>query len=406
MTIPVICEECGKLYHIPKEKLRSIKGDVAKTRCRNCGFIIMVNKSDAEGPDELEELDELDELNALDEPRHAPYAAPSPDHTAFDVPNASAAGATEPSSAASGGATSGGKGKRSSGLGLRAKMIVLFLVVPLGIMAASGYFSQRQTNLMVSTLVNQSSDMVSSQAEQNVANLSTAVARQIQLYLDAHPELAHDGFSNDTVLSSLAVQKVGSRGFTFLYTTRPFTILTSPFDRLNGKPLSDTMRATLGGDWQQVQRIIDPLDRGQNIPRKGYYMWQDRDGTKKKQYVVMTPILGTDYGVAAASYVSDFAKPLDEMKAYAGQEAVRTKNTNFAITVATLIIIGAIVTIYGHALVNRIKMLTDVADRISVGELDAEITLKSKDELGLLADAIARMQDSLRLSIMRLRRKR
>ena len=30
----LICEECGKIYHIDPEKLRSkLKGDVAKTKC-------------------------------------------------------------------------------------------------------------------------------------------------------------------------------------------------------------------------------------------------------------------------------------------------------------------------------------------------------------------------------------
>jgi HAMP domain-containing protein len=46
-----------------------------------------------------------------------------------------------------------------------------------------------------------------------------------------------------------------------------------------------------------------------------------------------------------------------------------------------------------------------VADRISVGELDAVIDINSKDEIGDLAEAITRMQDSVRLSIERLRRR-
>jgi methyl-accepting chemotaxis protein len=72
----------------------------------------------------------------------------------------------------------------------------------------------------------------------------------------------------------------------------------------------------------------------------------------------------------------------------------------------TLILIILIVSIYGTKLTGTIKSLTDVADRISVGELDAEIKIKSKDELGDLAEAISRMQDSIRLSIERLRRRR
>ena len=61
----------------------------------------------------------------------------------------------------------------------------------------------------------------------------------------------------------------------------------------------------------------------------------------------------------------------------------------YGVPPATLIIIGCIVIVYGHTLVRRIKTITDVANRISVGELDAEMSIRSNDELGRLADAIA-----------------
>ena len=53
-----------------------------------------------------------------------------------------------------------------------------------------------------------------------------------------------------------------------------------------------------------------------------------------------------------------------------------------------------------------IRKLTEAANRISVGELSVEIDKVSQDEIGDLADAITRMQDSIRLSIERLRRKK
>jgi len=60
----------------------------------------------------------------------------------------------------------------------------------------------------------------------------------------------------------------------------------------------------------------------------------------------------------------------------------------------------------GRALSRPIVKLTAAADRISVGDLDMEIRSRRKDEIGALAEAIARMQDSIRLSIERLRRRR
>jgi len=72
---------------------------------------------------------------------------------------------------------------------------------------------------------------------------------------------------------------------------------------------------------------------------------------------------------------------------------------------ATLLLIGIIVFVYVHRLTGKIKSLTGVVERISMGELEMEIETKSRDEIGQLAEAIARMQDNFRLSIERLRRR-
>lgn len=60
----------------------------------------------------------------------------------------------------------------------------------------------------------------------------------------------------------------------------------------------------------------------------------------------------------------------------------------------------------GRTIVRPIRSLTEAADRISVGELDVELEVSSNDEIGMLAEAIGRMQDSIRLSIERLRKRR
>jgi HAMP domain-containing protein len=57
-------------------------------------------------------------------------------------------------------------------------------------------------------------------------------------------------------------------------------------------------------------------------------------------------------------------------------------------------------------IVKPIMTLTDVAERMSLGDLNIQINIPSKDEIGLLALAIKRMQTSLRLAMERLRKKR
>jgi HAMP domain-containing protein len=53
-----------------------------------------------------------------------------------------------------------------------------------------------------------------------------------------------------------------------------------------------------------------------------------------------------------------------------------------------------------------IVQLTQVAERISLGELDAKIEVTSQDEIGEFADAFSRMQASLQVAMERLRARR
>jgi len=72
----------------------------------------------------------------------------------------------------------------------------------------------------------------------------------------------------------------------------------------------------------------------------------------------------------------------------------------------TVLLVLIIAWFSARAIVSPIMKLTDAAERMSLGELNVEIDIKSKDEIGLLAQAIGRMQTSLRLAMNRLRKKR
>ncbi len=73
---------------------------------------------------------------------------------------------------------------------------------------------------------------------------------------------------------------------------------------------------------------------------------------------------------------------------------------------ATVVLVTLIAWLSARAVVTPIKKLTDVAERMSLGDLNAEIGVRSKDEVGLLAQAIGRMQVSLRMAMQRLRSRR
>jgi methyl-accepting chemotaxis protein len=81
---------------------------------------------------------------------------------------------------------------------------------------------------------------------------------------------------------------------------------------------------------------------------------------------------------------------------------------NFALTLlaVTVLLVVAIAWFSARALVTPIMKLTDAAERMSLGELNVKIDVKSRDEIGLLAQAIGRMQTSLRMAMNRLKKKR
>ena len=83
----------------------------------------------------------------------------------------------------------------------------------------------------------------------------------------------------------------------------------------------------------------------------------------------------------------------------------QTKAFTYILLGMTALMVIVIAWFLGRAIGKPIKKLTEVAERISVGDMGAVINIKSRDEIGNLAEAISRMQDSLRLAIERFRKR-
>jgi HAMP domain-containing protein len=297
--------------------------------------------------------------------------------------------------------------RRAKGLGLRAKMLVLFLFVPMVFMAGASLFYLWQFETTTDLLTRESTQFVNRMAEEKIADISVAVAMQCKLYLLSHPELKKEDFNRDMGFKSLAVQKVGLTGYTALYQLPGSDAVWRTWAHVNPKIISidmKTLQGPMGRNFPGFWKIFSGVKGGKKS--QGYYTWQDKDGKFREKFMVCTPIAGTRFVIAATTYLDEFTGPVRMMEASARQFTDRAKIITLAILGATLLLIGLIVAIYGHRLTGKIRSLTDVADRISVGELGIEIEDKSKDEIGDLAEAIARMQDSIRLSIERLRRRR
>ena len=383
----VICEECGKKYRLD---LTKIKGSAARFKCRVCTHMIMVSKPQpASAAIAAEKLPATEKISETAE-KQAPAAEPD---VALDPP------APERDRA---------RPVRKAGFfKLRTKMLLLFLFVPLVFMIGASLLYLWQLEQMSAQLTKESTKIVNRMAEDKIADLSTAVAIQSRLYLLAHPELKKEDFMNDMGFKTLAVQKVGLTGYTALYEMPDSKNVWRTWAHVNPKIISidmSTLKKPLGRNFPGFWKIYTGVKGGKRS--QGYYTWQDKDGKFRDKFMVCTPVAGTPFVVAATTYLDEFTGPIKLMESRAEILTEKTRLITFAILGGTLLLIGIIVSIYGHRLTGKIKSLTDVAERISIGDLGIEIETKSRDEIGELAEAISRMQESIRLSIERLRRRR
>ena len=388
----VICEECGKKYRIDPAK---IKGRAASFKCRACEHLIVVSKPEPSAPGQV-----------------APQSAPVPKTTLESITttvdgDATTAPSDDGRAMPSTRKTDAQGMRRTGGLGLRIKMLVLFLLIPMIFMTGASLLYLWQLGTTADLLTRESSKFVNRMAEEKIASISAAVAIQCKLYLSSHPELQKEAFNKDTGFRSLAVQKVGLTGYTALYQLpgsdgvwRTWAHIQPKIIGIDMSTLKKPLKENFAGFW----KIYIGVKGGRKS--QGYYTWKDKDDRFRDKFMVCTPVAGTPFIIAATTYLDEFTGPVRLMESNAKTLAGRAKMITWAILGATLLLIGLIVSIYSHRLTGKIKSLTEVAERISVGELGMEVETKSKDEIGELAEAIARMQDSIRLSIDRLRRRR
>ena len=379
----VICEECGKKYRIDPA---NIKGKAASFKCRICAQLIVVSKVQLPPPEPAA-------------PKHTsqPRATLEPITTVMENSDATAVSETRgagPETAQS----EVRRRPRAGRFGLQAKMLMLFVVIPMIFMAGASLFYLWQFETTTDLLTRESARFVNRMAEEKIADIAAAVAMQCKLYLLSHPELKKEDFSKDMGFKSLAVQKVGQTGYTALYQLpgtggvwRTWAHINPKIIALDMSTLKNTLKENFAGFW----KIIIGVKGGRKS--QGYYIWQDKDEKFRAKFMVCTPIAGTRFVIAATTYLEEFTGSVRLMESNAKAFKGKAKIVSLAILGATLLSIALIVSIYGHRLSRKIKSLTAIADGIRTGEFAKEIETKSNDEIGDLAEAIAGMQDSIRL---------
>jgi predicted Zn finger-like uncharacterized protein len=391
----VICEECGKVYHIDPDKLERYKGKAIRVRCGECGHVTQMSSLMQPAEETLEEFEEP-------AAQSMPPSQPAPSEMEEErplrpIPRPKVA----PSDVRTGG-----------WLGLRGKMFILFLFIPILMMGLAAFISQNYMQKLSTDITDESTKLVLEEGKEKLMQKSRDVALQCEIYLRAHPALEREDFFYDPEFSGVAVQTVGQTGYTCLIQqpepdrNQNWTIWAHPNPNIIGIDDIEMIKKALGPYFEDFFKLLTSSQGMKEA--QGFYMWKDPDGKIREKYMAIAPIRleGKPFLMMSTAYIDEFTKKTEYLKNDAQKKTSQIRNINVVVLVAVIIIIGLCIVIYGYRLTRNIQYLTEAADRISVGDLEAEIEIKSKDEIGNLADAISRMQDSLRLSIERLRRRR
>ena len=312
--------------------------------------------------------------------------------------------------------------KKNVGIGLLPKLLlgvfipilIVFLLIGIMIFYSLDLGGIRLTSIkeigseslkeLSTTSLKESTTSVDRLGEKIIQEKAVDVATQIETYIRFNPRIKKEDLNKDLWLKSVAVQKVGETGYTAVHDTRGINYFHSN-PQIVGMDLHD-LATRLPAFW----KILEASLKG---PASGYYDWEDADKKIRPKYMYLAHVKGSDLVVAATTYIDEFSKPsraIEEKMNQLQNRYLGEYEKKFQIFyVATLLVLAVLLLViyfYSRSVIQPILSLSDIANRISMGELDTPIHIKAKGEVGLLAESVERMQMSVKTAIERLQRRR
>ncbi|MFP4050419.1 MAG: HAMP domain-containing protein [Thermoplasmata archaeon] len=95
----------------------------------------------------------------------------------------------------------------------------------------------------------------------------------------------------------------------------------------------------------------------------------------------------------------DISNSVDDQEDSVGESVSQLQNTVVISVVVILALVAGSAYVIADRIVSPIKELTDIADRVSQGEMDLAVEVEAKDEIGELAESFNRMINSLKVAM-------
>jgi len=311
--------------------------------------------------------------------------------------------------------------KKRSGLGLLPKLLigtlipifVAFLIIGVIVFFSVDLGKFRMTSVkdigseslkeLTSASLNESKSSLGQMGERMIKEKAIDVAAEIELFIKTHPKLKREELLRDPWLKSIAVQKVGEKGYTAVHDNMGINYFhVNP--QIVGSDLHD-LSTKLPAFWKILEASLKE-------PAYGYYDWMDADGRIRPKYMYLAHVKDTDLIVGATTYIDEFSRPTKTIEGRMNQieksslEGYEDKIKIFYVVILCVVLLLLIrIYFYARSLIRPIRYLSEVADKISRGEWDTPIQIKEKGEVGALAESIERMQTGVKVAIEQLQKR-
>ena len=249
----------------------------------------------------------------------------------------------------------------------------------------------------------ESTSSLNNLGEQIIQSKAEGVAKQIEIYLESHPDLSGASMMNDPRLQEIAVQRVGETGYTAVHSKKGIN-----YFHVNPRIVGTDLHGLV----DKLPEFVKVMEAGLRGPSGGYYSWKDVDGKVRPKYMFSAPVEGASLVVAATTYIDEFGKPagaiLNKMGQLQKTYTARYRNRFLIFLAIVLIDLGvllAVVYAYSSSVVKPIRHLCDVADQISMGDLDAKVSVEGGGEVAKLGQSIERMRTSVKTAVERIESK-
>ncbi len=294
---------------------------------------------------------------------------------------------------------------------IRTKMLLVLLgisIVPLivfGTIARQDLEEVSRYTITASNAIGERASQDSAQALEDlgarmIRQKAIDVALQCAIFLRRHPGVPIERFQTDKEFQQIAVQSVGSTGYTIVF-DRQGVMRFHPNPELINYDMHN-WREMLPGFWALFEQSFDGSSGG------GFYNWQDSDRVIRRKFMYIAPIKGTPYMVAATTYIDEFSRPAEETKQRIAtatanirgeiNKSIQGINSSFlAIMAAMLLIVAAISFLLSRMITNPILALMKGARAIGRVEMEHTVEVKTGDELEVLADSFNNMARNLKL---------